>query len=43
MVSYTPSRDGPYTVCVKYGEQEVPRRSGLSHHPYRKFSRLYLL
>ncbi|KAM6962063.1 filamin-C-like isoform 2-T2 [Tautogolabrus adspersus] len=24
-VNYTPSNDGPYTVCVKYAEQEVPR------------------
>ncbi|XP_075900104.1 filamin-C-like isoform X3 [Nelusetta ayraudi] len=28
-VSYTPSSDGPYTVCVKYGEQEVP------HSPFK--------
>lgn len=26
-VNYTPASDGPYTVCVKYAEQEVPRRS----------------
>ncbi|XP_062347484.1 filamin-C [Cinclus cinclus] len=24
-VTYTPATDGPYTVSVKYGEQEVPR------------------
>ncbi|KAM3588274.1 uncharacterized protein V6R79_025306 [Siganus canaliculatus] len=24
-VNYTPSSDGPYTVCVKYADQEVPR------------------
>uniref|UniRef100_A0A7N6FKU4 Calponin-homology (CH) domain-containing protein n=1 Tax=Anabas testudineus TaxID=64144 RepID=A0A7N6FKU4_ANATE len=24
-VNYTPASDGPYTVCVKYAEQEVPR------------------
>ncbi|XP_047431706.1 filamin-A-like isoform X9 [Mugil cephalus] len=24
-VNYTPAHDGPYTVCVKYAEQEVPR------------------
>ncbi|XP_068442134.1 filamin-C-like isoform X3 [Clinocottus analis] len=24
-VNYTPADDGPYTVCVKYAEQEVPR------------------
>ncbi|XP_074554006.1 filamin-C-like isoform X12 [Halichoeres trimaculatus] len=24
-VNYTPSNDGPYTVCVKYADQEVPR------------------
>uniref|UniRef100_A0A3Q3J7Y0 Calponin-homology (CH) domain-containing protein n=1 Tax=Monopterus albus TaxID=43700 RepID=A0A3Q3J7Y0_MONAL len=24
-VSYTPASDGPYTVCVKYADQEVPR------------------
>lgn len=28
-VNYTPANDGPYTVCVKYAEQEVPRRSVL--------------
>ena len=26
-VTYTPVKDGPYTVCVKYADQEVPRRS----------------
>ncbi len=26
-VHYTPTKDGPYTVCVKYADQEVPRRS----------------
>jgi len=25
-VIYTPAKDGPYTVCVKYADQEVPRR-----------------
>ena len=25
-VTYTPAKDGPYTVCVKYADQEVPRR-----------------
>ncbi|XP_070848283.1 filamin-C-like isoform X7 [Chaetodon trifascialis] len=24
-VNYTPVNDGPYTVCVKYADQEVPR------------------
>uniref|UniRef100_A0AAY4EWZ7 Calponin-homology (CH) domain-containing protein n=1 Tax=Denticeps clupeoides TaxID=299321 RepID=A0AAY4EWZ7_9TELE len=24
-VNYTPAKDGPYTVCVKYADQEVPR------------------
>uniref|UniRef100_A0A3Q3BKT5 Filamin C, gamma b (actin binding protein 280) n=1 Tax=Kryptolebias marmoratus TaxID=37003 RepID=A0A3Q3BKT5_KRYMA len=24
-VSYTPANDGPYTVCVRYADQEVPR------------------
>uniref|UniRef100_A0A3Q1HD57 Filamin C, gamma b (actin binding protein 280) n=1 Tax=Acanthochromis polyacanthus TaxID=80966 RepID=A0A3Q1HD57_9TELE len=24
-VIYTPTNDGPYTVCVKYADQEVPR------------------
>uniref|UniRef100_A0A4W4H085 Calponin-homology (CH) domain-containing protein n=1 Tax=Electrophorus electricus TaxID=8005 RepID=A0A4W4H085_ELEEL len=24
-VIYTPAKDGPYTVCVKYADQEVPR------------------
>ncbi|KAK1906672.1 Filamin-C [Dissostichus eleginoides] len=24
-VNYTPTSDGPYTVCVKYADQEVPR------------------
>uniref|UniRef100_A0A674E1W2 Filamin C n=1 Tax=Salmo trutta TaxID=8032 RepID=A0A674E1W2_SALTR len=23
--TYTPAKDGPYTVCVKYADQEVPR------------------
>lgn len=25
-VMYTPAKDGPYSVCVKYADQEVPRR-----------------
>lgn len=25
-VHYTPAQDGPYTVAVKYAEQEVPHR-----------------
>lgn len=25
-VHYTPATDGPYTVAVKYADQEVPRR-----------------
>uniref|UniRef100_A0A8C8D9D3 Calponin-homology (CH) domain-containing protein n=1 Tax=Oncorhynchus tshawytscha TaxID=74940 RepID=A0A8C8D9D3_ONCTS len=25
--TYTPAKDGPYIVCVKYADQEVPRRS----------------
>ena len=25
-VNYTPTKDGPHTVCVKYADQEVPRR-----------------
>lgn len=25
-VNYTPATDGPYTVAVKYADQEVPRR-----------------
>ncbi|XP_072310047.1 filamin-C isoform X2 [Eucyclogobius newberryi] len=24
-VNYTPALDGPYTICVKYADQEVPR------------------
>lgn len=28
-VHYTPASDGPYSVCVKYADQEVPRRSVL--------------
>ncbi|XP_061617262.1 filamin-C-like isoform X3 [Phyllopteryx taeniolatus] len=24
-VNYTPANDGPYTICVKYAQQEVPR------------------
>lgn len=26
-VNYSPANDGPYTVCVKYADQEVPCRS----------------
>lgn len=29
-VCYTPANDGPYMVCVRYADQEVPRRSELS-------------
>lgn len=25
-VNYTPATDGPYTVSVRYADQEVPRR-----------------
>lgn len=25
-VHYTPAQDGPYTVAVKYADQEVPHR-----------------
>lgn len=32
-VNYTPSSDGPYTVCVKYADQEVPRRSDAKNTP----------
>lgn len=35
-VNYTPASDGPYTVCVKYADQEVPRR----FVPSRMLSRL---
>lgn len=28
-VDYTPASDGPYSVCIKYADQEVPRRSVL--------------
>ena len=39
-VNYTPARDGPYTVCVKYADQEVPRRSGTAraHSNIRNFT-----
>lgn len=29
-VHYTPAQDGPYAVAVKYAEQEVPHRYGIS-------------
>ena len=25
-VSYTPTQEGPYTVAVKYADEEIPRR-----------------
>lgn len=25
-VSYVPSREGPYSISVRYGDEEVPRR-----------------
>lgn len=28
LVSYTPSLEGPYSVGVKYAEEDVPRRYG---------------
>lgn len=30
-VHYTPAQDGPYTVAVRYAEQEVPHRYGSRH------------
>lgn len=29
-VHYTPAQDGPYTVAVKYADQEVPHRYSMS-------------
>lgn len=29
-VHYTPAQDGPYTVAVKYADQEVPHRYGMN-------------
>lgn len=29
-VHYTPAQDGPYTVAVKYADQEVPHRCSMS-------------
>ncbi|EPY81114.1 hypothetical protein CB1_000757022 [Camelus ferus] len=38
-VHYTPATDGPYTVAVKYADQEVPRRAPcLSFPPWRQHS-----
>lgn len=25
-VSYTPTQEGPYTIAVKYADEEIPRR-----------------
>lgn len=33
-VNYTPANDGPYTVCVKYADQEVPRRFVLNRQVF---------
>lgn len=35
-VNYTPATDGPYTVCVKYADQEVPRRLVLLSRVHEK-------
>lgn len=35
-VNYTPANDGPYTVCVKYADQEVPRRFVLTEWTYEQ-------
>lgn len=35
-VHYTPAQDGPYTVAVKYAEQEVPHRYLSSSEKERK-------
>lgn len=32
-VHYTPAQDGPYTVAVKYAEQEVPHRYSRDEEP----------
>lgn len=29
-VHYTPAQDGPYTVAVKYADQEVPHRYSIN-------------
>lgn len=37
-VHYTPAQDGPYTVAVKYADQEVPHRYTLNieaHHAWQ--------
>lgn len=35
-VHYTPAQEGPYTVAVKYAEQEVPHRYGISGEKEQK-------
>ncbi|MEQ2211989.1 hypothetical protein XENOCAPTIV_022542, partial [Xenoophorus captivus] len=37
-VNYTPASDGPYTVCVKYADQEVPRRFVLSRSDFQNLT-----
>jgi len=32
LVSYTPSVEGPYSVAVKYAEEDIPRRYGVVLH-----------
>lgn len=31
-VHYTPAQDGPYTVAVKYADQDVPHRYNVTSH-----------
>lgn len=40
-VTYTPANDGPYTVCVKYADQEVPRRSVPKRFAHRRVTIFY--
>lgn len=34
LVSYTPSLEGPYTVAIKYAEEDVPRRYKVKAAPF---------
>lgn len=36
-VHYTPAQDGPYTVAVKYAEQEVPHRYSSSEKERKRW------
>lgn len=41
-VHYTPAQDGPYTVAVKYADQEVPHRYSVNRKRHHEARRLVL-